>query len=335
MASQRRAPTKRPPRPAAKKPPPPIRAGCGRARQQRIAAAGTTAVQSRKTTASPRPPAGGPSGPPTQARPAPSRCRQDQLRRPRRAQAQPVGPDLPAADGGTRSASPPSPAAAAQEAPKVTKRPSAPWSPWPLVASLVIFFALAVNGSSINTPTINAALVGPRTGRGSQGPALAAVDTRPLPGRRSTGSSARPASRWCTTSTPTWRSSSTGSPASPLRHRDRPAAAVTTPATAPSSTGARASTGCTPTPRTGSCTSSRRPRRPTTWASSSTCGASRSRPARSARPSARSRSSWTARRTPATPGHPARGQFPDPAGRRHARPGADDHQLPLGSVAEP
>ena len=166
MASQRRAPTKRPPRPAAKTPPP------------SDASEGKDAVESAKrrtrAAAPPRPaaPAAGPSSPPAAAKTAPAP--------PGPPRPKPSGPNYRPPTGVARSASRRPPPPPRKKKPLVTKRTVGALIALALIGSLVVFFSVAVNGSS-SSPTVNAALAGPEQVEVPKGSPLAAVDTARYP----------------------------------------------------------------------------------------------------------------------------------------------------------
>ncbi len=193
MASQRRAPTKRPPRPAAKKPPPP-------GLSDGVDAAEVTKPKTRKTTT-----------PSSNAKSAPAggRGAAGGAGAPRAKAASPEGADALASSssGASKSSSAPAKGGSAGASPRpgsggpnyrpptgatrsAARRPPPPPRrkkrnittktivaivALPLVASLVIFFALAVNGSSTGTPAINATLSGPEQVAVPSGPVLGSV----------------------------------------------------------------------------------------------------------------------------------------------------------------
>ncbi|HEX3539421.1 MAG TPA: hypothetical protein VHT75_03170 [Acidimicrobiales bacterium] len=168
MASQRRAPTKRPPRPAAKKPPPPPSPegtdGAERVTKTPTAGAAPATASATKTAAKTTGTNGSTS-----------------------AKAAPAGGVTKTNTGGgnyrpptgqarsRRPGPPPKP-----KKPKFTRKTIGAVVALALIGSLVVFFSIAVNSSSTN-PTVSAAASGPESVPVPNGQALASVDTARYP----------------------------------------------------------------------------------------------------------------------------------------------------------
>ena len=189
MASQRRAPTKRPPRPAAKKPPPPPGAeGADEVeRVTKAAKAGAAPAKSGATTKSGATvtKSGGPatkSGT-TAAKPGAATSKSGATT----AAKSPSGP-IPKTNSSGPNYRPPSGAARNRSAvppprrrkPRMTRKTIGAIVALALVGTLVVFFSIAVNGSS-TSPTVASALAGPEQVQVPKGPALAAVDAARYP----------------------------------------------------------------------------------------------------------------------------------------------------------
>jgi hypothetical protein len=195
MASQRRAPTKRPPRPAAKRTPPPESSEGTDAAESVTSSSGEeeTAAAAAAEKTSPKAPAkgaptptktirstsatksgGGSDGAVTVTAAAATKSAGAKPAGTKAAGTSAASKGAPAAGGPKTSGPnyrPPTgtPRSAARRPPPPPKRKKRNITTktivaivaLPLIASLVIFFALAVNGSSSNTPAINATLSGP------------------------------------------------------------------------------------------------------------------------------------------------------------------------------
>jgi hypothetical protein len=93
----------------------------------------------------------------------------------------PSGPTYRPPSGATRSAARRPPPPPRRKKHRVTRKTVGAIVALALVASLVVFFAIAVNGSSTNTQTINATLSGPEQVEVPSGSVLGAVDTSRYP----------------------------------------------------------------------------------------------------------------------------------------------------------
>jgi hypothetical protein len=183
MASQRRAPTKRPPRPAAKKPPPPPGAeGADEVERVTKAAKAGAAPAKSGATATKSGTAAAKSGA-TAAKSGPMATKSG----PTAATKSPSGP-VPKTNSSGPNYRPPSGAARSRSAmppprrkkPRLTRKTIGAIVALALVATLVVFFSIAVNGSS-TSPTVASALAGPEQVEVPKGPALAAVDAARYP----------------------------------------------------------------------------------------------------------------------------------------------------------
>ncbi|MDQ1368546.1 MAG: hypothetical protein QOF20_899 [Acidimicrobiaceae bacterium] len=206
MASQRRAPTKRPPRPAAKKPPPPggtegldaVEAAPGKgkapasptARSPKAAAKTSTpkSPTSRSTTAAapktglPATDKGTDKGTDIGTDKVPTNAAKSTASAPA-AKAKPSGPSGPnyrPPTGATRSSARRPPPPPKRKKKWLTKKSIGAVVALALVGTLVIFFSLAVNGSSTDT-NVSTALSGPEQVEVPKGPVLAAVASAHYP----------------------------------------------------------------------------------------------------------------------------------------------------------
>ena len=172
MASQRRAPTKRPPRPAAKKPPPPP------------SLEGPESAE--RVTKTPTPGAA-PSAASAGTTTAPAAAKSSGTNGTTTAKAAPAGGVTKTNTGGGNYRPPTGQARSRRPAPppkrkkpKFTKKTIGAVVALALIGSLVVFFSLAVNSSSSN-PSLSAAASGPESVPVPNGPVLAAVDTSRYP----------------------------------------------------------------------------------------------------------------------------------------------------------
>jgi hypothetical protein len=205
MASQRRAPTKRPPRPAAKKPPPPggpegmdeIEAAQakGRAPASPAAAAGTTGKTGTTVpkTSTPKPASpGGATNSATKAGPSTANRSTDKFPTktsakstasspaPKAKPSGPSGPNYRPPTGATRSTARRPPPPPRRKKHWLTKKTIGAVVALALVGTLVVFFSLAVNGSTTDSK-VSTALSGPEQVEVPKGSVLAAVASANYP----------------------------------------------------------------------------------------------------------------------------------------------------------
>ncbi len=200
MASQRRAPTKRPPRPAAKKPPPPngpegtdaAEDATGKNAAPPKSAAKSpapTPTKTRSSSGAPSAGTGGAEGADAVATAAgakggggnASRASTSKSPTPGGPKTNPSGPNYRPPTGTPRSAARRPPPPPRRKKRNITSKTIVAIVALPLIASLVIFFALAVNGSSNPTPAVTAALSGPEQVPVPGGAILAPVVTSRYP----------------------------------------------------------------------------------------------------------------------------------------------------------